>query len=271
MSRYVVRADVSDEDNGSPDFANDEVRLSISESRGADAVVGTVVIDPSTREQGEFVTYTLEVAPETINGGDLAFFKVDKGTGEISLKKKLSTEKNDGRTYPQDAVGFNQGDPELTPGEYRIEARVTDPSNENNDNANRDEIEDRDTDTILVIITATNVNEAPKIAAPMEMSGALEMMVMEKDSSKEDPLMPTTTRRLRKSTTTAYTAEDEDGDLVSWRLAGVGWIAVPDWQQRQWAADRLQGQARLRRPTGLGRGQRLPRDHTGLRHGQRRR
>ncbi len=198
ISRYVTRANVTDADNGSPEFAHATVSISVPENTAVDANVGSaVVVDRSSQESGEYLTYTLEAAAAS-NAGDLAFFKIDKATGQISLREMLSAE--------QDTRDFTQTPPPVA-GEYKVVVRATDPSNETTNNNN--------TDTILATITATDVNDAPKVTM-----GAREMTLAEKDSSKE-PTDDDYYTALTEDATNAFDASDEDGDLINWRLEGV--------------------------------------------------
>ena len=157
-----------------------------------------VVVNPSTLESGEHLTYEVEAAAAP-NAMDVDFVKIDKMTGQLSLRKMLSAEADDNRAYTQT--------PPPTAGEYKVTVRATDPSNETTDGNN--------TDTILVTITATGVNESPKVTM-----GALEMMVAEKDNSKKETDDDYYTS-LTEDTTNAYDASDADGDLINWRLEGV--------------------------------------------------
>ena len=144
ISMNPVRAEVSDGENGSPDFADPTDTRTVDE----DAAVRAAVGDPfrATDPDGDILTYTLEA--DTDVSGDLDFFYIDNldenreitGTGQIRVKKELDFD--------------NKGTP--VDGKYKVVVRVTDPSG--------------DTDTIMVTITAENVNEDPVVTGHAELN-----------------------------------------------------------------------------------------------------
>ena len=171
VSEYPVRADVSDNDNNSPDFGTDKTTRTVSE----DAAVGTNVgapVDLVNEDVGEILTYDLDDndaigAPAAT--GDHTFFSINRATGQVMVKKTLSAERTDGRDYVTDSD--NDGTPDNVAGKYVFWVSATDPSNEPN-GENHDAIE--------VTVTATNVNEAPKVL------GMSELVVNEADSSNKN-------------------------------------------------------------------------------------
>ena len=79
--------------------------------------------------------------PDRKYNTDLAFFSVDKATGQLMVAKTLSFEASDGRDY--------DGTNAATAGKYEIVIRAVDPSGEN--------------DTVKVTIMAEQANDAPVI------------------------------------------------------------------------------------------------------------
>ena len=94
---------------------------------------------------------------------DLAFFSINKKSGQIMLEKNLSAEDTDDRTYTE-----QENSP--VAGIYIVVVRATDPSGET----------DNDRDDITVTITATDVPEAPRIT-----EGSAEIEVDEMNSSTD--------------------------------------------------------------------------------------
>lgn len=183
MSAFPVRANVTDEANNSPDFNTNAADRSIAESAAVGDPIG-LPVDVDRNEDGDDLTYelvmiagagTAAAAADTYPGPpgdpgngmvdteDVAYFSIDKDTGQIRVAKTLSAENNDDRDYAATSPP--------TAGKYTVVVRATDPSGEGN-NENRDDI--------VVTITATNVNEAPSVRGEAELS------VNEVDSSKKD-------------------------------------------------------------------------------------
>ena len=172
-----VRADVHDDRNNSPDFAQDTAARSVPENTAVGANVGGPV-KVNTNEDNDVLTYTLDndkdpttdldsAAGDDLVGnaasgkrGDVSYFSIDKETGQIKVAKPLDWDNNP--KLPEDAKG-----------EYVLWVRATDPSGENTD--------DEDNDYIKVTITATDVNDAPKVT-----NGLAEISINEVDSSKKD-------------------------------------------------------------------------------------
>ena len=170
-----VRADVHDDQNNSPDFRQDETARSVPEDTAVGMVVGDLV-DVDTDEDNDTLTYTLDndkdpatpldapTGPDIVGGavmgnrGDVAYFSIDKDTGQIRVAKPLDW---DDKPSASD-------DPD---GKYILWVRATDPSGE---------IDDEDNDYIKVTITASDINEAPKVK-----DGRAEISIDEVDSSKK--------------------------------------------------------------------------------------
>ena len=183
ITAYAVRGDVSNADNNSPDFNTSTTEREIPEDTAVGMPVGEPV-DVDRNEDGDVLSYEIVMvnvaggtaatadAPgnpgnDSVVAGDLPFFSIDQATGQLRVKKTLSAEMTDGRTY-------DDGDPATTDpvaGKYTVVVRATDPSGEGN-NENRDDI--------VVTVTATNVNEAPMVM------GMAELAVNEANSSDDD-------------------------------------------------------------------------------------
>ena len=105
-----VRADVHDDQNNSPDFRQDTTARSVPEDTAVGADVGDVV-DVDTNEDNDTLTYTLDndkdpatpldnpTAPDIVgtaagNRGDVAYFSIDKKTGQIRVAKPLDWDNN---------------------------------------------------------------------------------------------------------------------------------------------------------------------------------
>ena len=187
ISRYPVRQDVSDEDNGSPDFRRNERTIEVPETTPVDGAVGTVIVDDEP--DGDILTY--ELVPlggdelteklnagsrkDTANNADVDFFEINPETGAITIKKMLSYEADDDRTP------YTGADELLTPGEYKFIVRATDPSNEGADRGVTPHVY-RDSDEITVTVKATQENEAPKVT-----EGLADLTINEANSrEKED-------------------------------------------------------------------------------------
>ena len=162
-----VRADVADDDNNSPDFSDPTTTRTIEEDADVGDDVGNpVVVD--VNEDNDVLTYALDDDGAEITDGsvntttiaddtDATYFSIDKGSGQISVAKKLDFDANPSTANPD--------------GEYVVWVRVWDSSGQGAGENN---------DRIEVTITATNVNDAPKVTG-----GAAEISVNEVDSSKK--------------------------------------------------------------------------------------
>ena len=155
-----------------PDFNQSETTREIPEGTAVGMPVGDPV-DVDRNEDNDVLTYEIVMTVED-NGsvvlGDLPFFSIDKATGQIMVKKKLSAEETDDRTY------FDTADPPariLDVGEYTVVVRATDPSGETTNDDNRDDI--------VVKITAQNVDEAPGVT-----DGMAELSVDEVNSTNKN-------------------------------------------------------------------------------------
>ena len=183
ISAYAVRADVSDEDNNSPDFRAARTTRTVPE----DTPVGDLVSSPvmvDIKEDGDVLTYEIVTKVKTgtvaveqgqeindedyvddTNGhdsvvfADLAYFSIDPATGQLMVKEKLSFE---------DSKGEEDG-------EYTVVVRATDPSGEMAGEENRDEI--------VVKVVATDVDEKPGVDS---VHGMTELWVNEADSTDDD-------------------------------------------------------------------------------------
>ena len=160
ISAYPVRADVSDDDNNSPDFNQDTTTRTVPEDRGVGMTVG-LPVDVDVNEDGDTLTYQLDNDRDTTTAleGDVEYFSIDKATGQIKVATKLDWDNNP--QHPADADG-----------EYVFWVRATDPSGEGND---------EDHDYIEVTVTATNVNDAPKV-----VDGLAEISIKEVNSTAKD-------------------------------------------------------------------------------------
>ena len=213
VSVYAVRADVSDDNNGSPNFTSDEIEFDVGErtqgSKGQ--TVETVAVQPGNRGDNDILTYSLEPA-EAPNAMDRAFFEIDQATGQITVKKSLSFEPDDGRDY----IGIH-GTDVVTAGEYRVLVRATDPSRDYETSPGNY----KNRDDILVIVNALEENEFPKVT-----EGAAELTVYEADSTKktDDPRYfvglglqltddnPPVTERAKPENPNLYEVVDPDTD-----------------------------------------------------------
>ena len=177
ISEFPVRADVHDNSNNSPDFTAAETTREVMEDIKEHAPVGEVVDVDKNEDRGDELTYQLVRSSDITNnnGGaddgnsavvveDLAFFYIDRDTGQIRVKKPLD---------------FEAHNP-LGPTEYTVVVRATDPSGEgmDDDTAGPDEEENRD--DITVVITVKDVPEAPKVT-----DGYSIIQVDEMNESKE--------------------------------------------------------------------------------------
>ena len=166
ISEYRVRADVHDNSNNSPDFNAAETTRTVREDIGVDMAVGAVV-DVDRNEDNDVLTYELVDSAAGDDGNpdvdeeDLAFFYIDRDTGQLRVKKTLNFEGHD-----------DSGTTEVEPSEYTVVVRATDPSGEEEMDENRDDI--------TVVVTVTDVEEAPKVT-----DGYAIIQVHEMNSSKE--------------------------------------------------------------------------------------
>ena len=164
ISSYTVRADVANDDNGSPDFRRNERTIGVPEDLTPGGTVGRVIVD--VEPDDDILTYELvrlgnDGARANIpdddnnpNNDDVDFFEIDPETGNIKLKKMLSYEADDGRTY-------DTGTPPIEAGKYKFIVRATDPSNEGEDPDNHGVY--RDQDEITITVEALKRNDAPKV------------------------------------------------------------------------------------------------------------
>ena len=189
ITAYAVRNDVSHDANNSPDFAANKATREIAEDAAIGDPVGAPVVVVHN-EDDDILTYeivamcasdTTSIATDhpcaaplptgaTYNAGDgnnsvvpgdVAFFDIDRATGQIMVKKKLSYEIQNGNG------GFEAD------GSYTVVVRATDPSGETTGNENRDDI--------VVTINVSDVNEAPRIT-----EGDAELAIYEVNSTDKD-------------------------------------------------------------------------------------
>ena len=132
ISANKVLPDVDDAENNSPDFGTGTTTRTVPEDTAVGDPVGSrVVVD--INEDGDTLTYEIVMTADgnaDVVVEDLAFFDIDKESGQLRVKQQLSHEATDGRTY--------EGDTARIAGEYTIVVRATDPSGETGEN--RDDI-----------------------------------------------------------------------------------------------------------------------------------
>ena len=239
VSKYAVRADVADDVNGSPNFVGDKVTFELGErtegSKGD--TVGRVYVLPANVGDDDILTYSLEAA-EDPNAADLDFFEIDKATGEVTVKKSLSFEADDGREY-------NPNNDPVTAGEYKFIVRATDPSGEYRPDETNRPNEYKNRDDIAVTVMALEENEFPKVT-----EGEAELTVDEADSTKkpEDPryfvglglqLDTSTPPQQIRSTTRPNLYEvidpdvDDTGHIVDVMGPDRGKLALVTWETDQ--------------------------------------
>ena len=200
MSANPVQAAGLGANNESPDFDGAKVELSVAETAEVghdvdDPVVATVV----ARSDTDILTYSLRTFVSADEGdtgltagteaeADLAAFKIDKATGQITVAQELDFE--------------SRGDP--ADGRYVVVATVTDPSGLD--------------DSIVVVITAEDRNEDPVLR------GRPELTIDEidgGDATAGSPLFVGNTAEA-EPTVNVYNVDDEDdrASVASWRLVG---------------------------------------------------
>ena len=187
ISRYTVREDVLPDDNGSPDFRRNERTIDdVLETTPVGGAVGTVIVDEEP--DNDILTYELvplggDELTKALNRGardetnpnnaDVDFFEIDPATGVVTVKKMLSYEADDGRTY-------GTGADALTAGEYKFIVRATDPSGEGVDTDVTPNVY-RDSDEITITVMADKDNEAPKVT-----EGQADLKIYEANSREKD-------------------------------------------------------------------------------------
>ena len=200
MSANPVQAAGLGANNESPDFDGAKVELSVAETAEVgddvdDPVVATVV----ARSDTDILTYSLRTfvsADEGVTGltagaeaeADLAAFKIDKATGQITVAQELDFE--------------SRGDP--ADGKYVVVATVTDPSGLD--------------DSIVVVITAEDRNEDPVLRGRPELTID---EINSGDATAGSPLFVGNTAEA-EPTVNVYNVDDEDdrASVASWRLEG---------------------------------------------------
>ena len=198
MSANPVQAAGLGANNESPDFDGAKVELSVAETAELgddvdDPVVATVV----ARSDTDILTYSLRTFVSADEGdtgltagteadADLAAFKIDKATGQITVAQELDFE--------------SRGDP--ADGKYVVVATVTDPSGLD--------------DSIVVVITAEDRNEDPVLR------GRPELTIDEIDSGDATAGSPLFVGNEAETTVNVYNVDDEDdrASVASWRLEG---------------------------------------------------
>ena len=155
VTAYPVREAVGALANNSPDFAMAATSRSVPENTAVGMPVGAPVA-VTTNEDSDVLTYSLDnnsnIDAPPATGTDLDFFSISATSGQIMVKKTLSAEATDGRTYTTDSGN--------SAGVYKVYVRVRDSAGEAAES--RDEIE--------VTITATDVNEAPDVVGAAELT-----------------------------------------------------------------------------------------------------
>ena len=214
MSAYKVRKDVDEPTHNSPDFNASSVKRTISE----DTAVGMSVGAPVTvarNEDGDVLTYTLVMSRgedtepydddnPAVVVADVPFFDIDKGTGQITVKKRVSAEMTDGRNYEETDL------PPPKAGQYVLVVRATDPAGEG--------MESRD--EVVVNITVTNINEAPGVD-----SASMAELSVNENSDDEDVdyvgLGMTPPAQPDDAPTNLYKRTEEDvTDTTDWDIGG---------------------------------------------------
>ena len=105
ISEFPVRADVHDNSNNSPDFSAAETTREVREDIDVDDPVGEAVDVDRNEDSGDHLTYELVRSNQTgdnnggaddgntdVDTGDLAFFYIDRDSGQIRVKKPLDFE-----------------------------------------------------------------------------------------------------------------------------------------------------------------------------------
>ena len=220
VTEHTVRADVSDARNNSPAFRVNSTERDVPEDTAVGMPVG-LPVNVEQNDDDDVLTYQLDddSGPDPADATtDVRFFSIDRATGQLMVRKSLSAEKTDGRTYT--------GAEAATPGEYVVFVRATDSSGEGG-GENSDEIE--------VTITATDVNEAPSV------SGMEELEVKEADSGDDNHYVGLGNTEhadgaISHNATTGNLfnwADDDDGDLMTWPAP----IAGPDGALFEYSTD----------------------------------
>ena len=201
MSAYPVQAAGLGATNQSPDFDGDKFDRSVAETAEVgddvgDPVVATVV----ARSDTDILTYSLRTfvsGDEDITGltagteaeaeADLAAFKIDKATGQITVAQGLDFE--------------SRGTPNKD-GKYVVVVTVTDPSGLG--------------DSIVVVITARDMNEVPVLR------GRPELTINEINSGEANAANPDFVGNTDTASVNVYNVDDEDdrASVASWRLEG---------------------------------------------------
>ena len=216
VSEFPVRAEVSTSSandsnpaNGSPGFRHDgDYTRSVPENTAVGMPVGDPVaaVDPND----DTLTYELDndnsrdTPPSA--AGNQTFFSINKANGQLSVKKELSYEATDGRTYT--------GDNASVAGTYKFYVRAIDPSNE--------------FAQVEVTVTATDVNDAPVIKGSVSGDGAVpvakhELSVNEKDDDDDSYTgSPDMLLAVVLGNANVFTASDEDArGQITWTLEGA--------------------------------------------------
>ena len=200
MSAYPVQAAGLGANNESPDFDGDKVDRSVAETAEVgDDVPGAVEATVRAASDTDILTYGLRafVANDEGNTGltagteaeaeaDLAAFKIDKATGQITVAQELDFE--------------SRGDP--ADGKYVVVATVTDPSGLD--------------DSIVVVITARDMNEDPVLR------GRPELTINEINGGEANAADPEFIGANVDAELNVYNVDDEDdrASVASWRLEG---------------------------------------------------
>ena len=160
-SEFRVRADVTDDNNTTPAFDENNATTTRKVSEDADvgdAVGKPVVADDNDQDDKGRLTYTIGA------GADADSFSIDKRTGQIKVAAELDHELGSGDISGITIDGINDVEDKANAavmesaaandGIYVIVVTVTDPSGDR---------DDENTDSVVVVITATNVDEAPSV------------------------------------------------------------------------------------------------------------
>ena len=211
ITAYRVRADVANEDNSAPGYGEESGVRMVDEDTPVGGNVGAPVVD-TDEPNDDRLTYSLVAAAgeDEDNAGDLSFFAIDQATGQITLRKKLTHE---GTTADGMSIDdrLYTGEEAVTPGEYKVVVRATDPSGDAGADETLGQVDDDENfGEVTVTITAVDVNEAPRI-----VTGNAELEV-EENADLPSPNDET-------NITNRYQKLDEDAnDIASeWRLEGA--------------------------------------------------
>ncbi len=205
MSLYKVQAEEGGYANGSPDFIDDEVTITVAESLTVDSDVGSAVgVRTGGTTAKDRLTYSL-VADGT-HTADIGYFNINQATGQITLAGELDADAQ----RDSDADGDIDSD-DLAAGEYKVNVMATDPSGLS--------------DIVAVVITASKVNDIPVLGG----TGRPELTIEENrdgHTGVDNPSDQVFDGNVASAapTVNVYTVTDDDGShasIATWRLEGA--------------------------------------------------